>query len=101
MGFGVVAGVWTRYSNDVLGGAILDHTVRMDDATGRRSVRSRPLPVLWWWMDDPARSREPRWAGSAYVGQRAADKGRGSAAGTLLPDAALQRRIRDEFERCA
>lgn len=61
----------------------------------------RPLDLLWAWSDDPAKTGEPRFAGSAQIGTCTADKNRGSAAGGLVPDAAeLQRRIRDEYEKC-
>ncbi|MHC9292311.1 hypothetical protein ACRCUN_07560 [Mycobacterium sp. LTG2003] len=61
----------------------------------------RPVDLLWAWSDDPAKSGEPRFAGSAQIGTCTADKNRGSAAGRLVPAAAdLQRRIRDEYETC-
>lgn len=58
----------------------------------------RPLELLWRWRDDPSAYNEPRWAGSAEIGHCPTTP----RSEVLVPDAAaLQARIRDEFDSCA
>lgn len=55
-----------------------------------------PLYLTWTWRDDPAKYKEPEWAGTATIGGCETSEAR-----LLVPEAlAVQQRIRDEFGTC-
>ena len=56
------------------------------------------MSILWRWDGDTAKGSEPEWSGTVDVG--GCDYPGGT--GNLLPEAAaLQQRIRQEFDGCS
>ncbi|MCA4727115.1 hypothetical protein [Mycolicibacterium fortuitum] len=77
-----------------------DDIVRTIHAIG--AGPDHPADLTWAWHGNKYRYDEPRWAGTAPIGNCDYPNGDRTQSEPLVPDAlTLQQRIRDEFDTCA